>query len=292
MEQKRRLWRKQHTDSAELDTLTIFSLTSGRSGTLSLCKLLKNNAPHCTINHETNRSLQNPSMFGPAIYHHATGDAAAVRGMLQKKRRAIDRCRTPVYVETSHAFLKSYWDLAPEMFPKIKVFHLIRQPMEVARSEANREEWMRFTYRRYRGPDGVRYKHWALTGLEPIYRSFDVSELTLFQQYLIQWIEIENRAMEFLRRFDMAGRCLTLHSPQALNDPATAAAILDFAGAGRSGDVSLPGVQNRTPGHKTVLGVEEASQLRDVIAALPSSYLEIFEHDPYADQPWASLLSK
>ena len=279
----------------DVNTWTIFALTSGRSGTMSLSKLLKRNAPQCKVVHQFRFNLWNPGMFGPAIYDHTTGRLDSVRALLRKKRRAIDRCRTPIYIETSHAFLKSYWDLAPEFFPQTRVIHLIRHPLEVARSEENRETWLNKLHspdRRYRGRDGRLYRRWALTELEPIFSGFDLSQLTLFQRYLIQWIEIENRAMDYLRRFDMHSRCLTLHSPQDLNNPQAVAAILDFVGVGRAGEVSLPGVHNRTPGYETNLGDDELRQCRDVVAALPATYLEIFQHEPYAGKAWAALLSK
>jgi hypothetical protein len=285
--------RKQHDRVPGVKTAVVFAMTSGRSGTLSLSKLLKHGAAQCTVRHETNHNPWNPSMFGQAIYDHSSGCLDPVRALLRRKRRAIDACRTPVYVETSHAFLKSYVDVAAEFFPEAKLFHLIRDPREVARSEANRESWLNKQHnplRHYRAPDGRLYRSWALTELEPIFDGFDLSELTLFQRYLIQWIEIENRAMNYLRRHDMAGRCLTLYTPQDLNSAEAAAAIVDFVGGRRAGEVALPGVHNRTPGYETVLGAGELSQCREVVAALPWRYLEIFEREPYARQPWAESL--
>jgi hypothetical protein len=276
-------------------TRTIFALTSGRSGTLSLCELLKRNAPQCKIEHEPYTDPWNPSMFGRAIYDHSTGRLDRVRSLLRRKRRAIERYRTPIYMETSHAFLKSYWDLAPEFFPQTKVIHMIRHPLEVARSEANREQFLdkiHFPFRRYGGRGDRRYRRWALTELEPIFSGFDLSQLTLFQRYLIQWIEIENRAMEYLHRFDMQPRCLTLHSPQDLTSPEALATVLDFVGVTGAREVSPPGVKHRTPGCPTIVGDDELHQCRDVVAALPSRYLEIFQREPYAGQAWAALLSK
>lgn len=279
-----------------MSTETIFALTSARSGTMSLYKLLKRNAPQLTVVHETNNNPWNPPMFGRTIYDHTTGNLAAVRAALRRKRRAVDCHRTPAYIETSHAFLKSYWDLSAEFFPHTKAFHLIRHPLEVARSEENREQWMADRHAplcRYRGRDGRLYRRWALTELEPIFAGFDLAQLTVFQRYLIQWIEIENRAMEFLRRFDMHHRCLTLYTPQDLNDPRLAGAVLDFVGAEHRADISLPGAQNRShPGYETVLGDAELRQCREVIDELPATYLEIFEREPYRGQPWVGLLSK
>lgn len=282
-----------HDPARDVSTSTVFTLTSGRSGTLYLCALLRRNAPQCKVEHETYVNPLNPSMFGRAIYDHATGRLDSVRALLRRKRSAIEWSRTPIYVETSHAFLKSYWDLAPEFFPSTKVIHLIRHPLEVARSEANREQWLdqiHLPFRSYGGCGDRRYRRWALTELEPIFGGFDLSQLTLFQRYLIQWIEIENRAMDYLQRFDMHSRCLTLHSPEDLNSPQAAAAVLEFIGVPAAGEVSLPGVKNRTPGHPTTLGKDELHQCRDVVAALPARYLEIFRREPYAEQAWAGLL--
>lgn len=285
--------RKRHDGTPEVKTAVVFAITSGRSGTLSLSKLIKRSVAQCTVRHETNHNPWNPSMFGKAIYDHSSGRHDSVRALLRRKRRAIDACRAPVYVETSHAFLKSYVDLAAEFFPDAKVFHLIRDPREVARSEANRESWLNKQHnplRHYRAPDGRLYRSWALTEFEPIFDGFDLSQLTLFQRYLIQWIEIENRAMTYLRRQNMGDRCLTLYTPRDLNSPEVAAAIVDFVGGRRAGEITLPGVHNRTPGYQTVLGEDELSQCREVIAALPTRYLEIFQREPYAGEPWVESL--
>ena len=275
-------------------TKTIFALTSGRSGTATLAEFLKRNAPRYHVVHEPQNNLWNPGMQGPAIYDHTTGNLAAVRALLRRKRRAINWYRAPTYIETGNAFLKSYWDLAPEFFPQTKVFHLIRDPLQVARSAANRETWAieHGADRYYRGHDGRRYDWWGLTGLEPIFSHFDLSQITRFQWIFIQWIEIQNRAMEYLQRFDMHARCLTLHTPQDFNSSQAVAAILDFVGVGQEGEVSLPGVHNRTPGRETMVGDDELRLCRDVIAALPATYLEIFRREPYAGQPWAASLSK
>lgn len=274
---------------------TVFTLSSGRSGTLSLCELLRRNAPHCTVVHEPHISRSNPSMFGRPIYDYATHNTAPIRKLLQTKRETIKRFNTPTYIETSHAFLKSYWEFAPEYFQNMKVFHLVRHPLEVARSEANREDFInrwRLPLRQYRGKDRNKYCRWALTGLEPIFQPYKLSELTMFQRYVIQWIEIENRAMAFLKRFDMEKNCLTLLSPRDLNDPQTVTRILNFLSFDAAKEVTLPGVQNRTPGNPTIVGDDEMLQFREVMSKMPAEHLEIFKHAPYSEFPWVSLLSK
>lgn len=275
---------------------TVFTLSSGRSGTLSLCELLRRNAAECTVVHEPHISRSNPSMFGRPIYDYATRNIDAIHRLLKTKRDTIRRFNTPTYIETSHAFLKSYWEFAPEYFQNMKVFHLVRHPLEVARSEANREAFInkwRLPLRQYRGRDRQKYCRWALTGLEPIFAPYQLDKLTMFQRYVIQWIEIENRAMAFLKRFDMDRNCLTLLSPRDLNDPQTVTRILHFLNFDSAGkEVTLPGVQNRTPGNPTIVGDAEMRQFREVMSKMPAEHLEIFHHDPYKQYPWVDLLTK
>lgn len=277
-------------------TQTVFTLSSGRSGTASLSELLRQNAENCAVVHEPYIVGGNFSMFGLPIYDHQARNTDPIRKLLKRKSAAIQRFHQPIYIETSHSFLKSYWDIAHEFFPKMKVFHLVRHPLEVARSEANREaiinRW-HLPFCTYRGRDRKRYARWALTGHEPIFKNFNLDELTLFQKYIIQWIEIENRAMEFLNRFDMHGNCLTLHSPHDLNDPQTIPKILNFLKLDTAREEAvLPGVQNRTPGTPTIVGDAERKQFNEVLEKIDDRYLEIFKHAPYSNYPWVSLLHK
>src|SRR5262245_13682305 len=107
--------------------ITIFTLASGRSGTHFLYELIHRNARDCAARHETYGF--NPSMFGRPIYDRAVGRHEPTRKLLARKQRIVNRCGASVYVETSHAFLKSWCDLALEFFPHIKLVHLVRDPL-------------------------------------------------------------------------------------------------------------------------------------------------------------------
>ena len=270
---------------------TIFALASGRSGTHFLSQLLARNAQGCISRHEP--YVWNPSLFGRPIYDFAAGDRRPARRLLARKAWLISRCGAPTYVETSHAFLKSYYDLAPEFFTNLKVIHLLRNPLMVARSEANREEFLhrwRWPLRNYKGGDGSSYFRWSLTGLEPIFQHFDLPRLTLFQRYAIQWIEIENRAMEFLDRTDKHDECFTLQTPNDLNDRACVRTLLDFYGlAQRHPEISLAGNRNLNP-RPTVVSERDRRQFAEIVAAIPPRYLEIFRREPYVRFPWVSVL--
>jgi hypothetical protein len=58
----------------------------------------------------------------------------------------------------------------------------------------------------------------------------------------------------------------------------------------RTGSAVVAGHHNRTPGMPTVVSDVEQSEFRDVVAALPSSYLDIFQREPYTQWEWSDVL--
>lgn len=267
-------------------TTTIFTLASGRSGTHYLYQLIRRNAGNCIARHETYGF--NPSMFGRPIYDHVVGEKQRTRRLLGRKRRIIERFRAAAYIETSHAFLKSWHDLAPEFFPRMKLVRLIRDPLKVAKSEAYREaliKRLRVPFCHYGGGDGRRYFLWSLTGQEPIFRHLDGMRLTPLQWYLVQWIEIENRAMQFLNRFAKHADCFTVQSPADLNDPAKMREMFDFLGlTPRHDRLGLAGRQNKN-WRPTIIHDEDRQQFAALLGRLPASYLDIFRGEPYTSLP-------
>lgn len=276
---------------------SVFTLSSGRSGTHYLASVIQANAANCTCIHES--FYFNPSMFGPPIHAYAVGNEAAIRLLVDRKQKFIARLKCQTYVETSHAFLKSYWHLAPEYFPNLRLIHVVRDPLKVARSEAHRyfmaERW-HFPFRDYRAPDGQSYPRWALTGLEPIYRTFDLNSLTLFQRFLIQWIEIENRAMQCLDRFQLHDSCFFLQSIQDVNDPAKIGALFDFLGLQRRREsLYFPHsshAKNVNPGRFRLTTDEEQEQAQAVLRQLPAESFRIFQRPPYSQLPWAARFTQ
>jgi hypothetical protein len=234
-------------------------------------------------------------MFGRPIWDFATGGLGTVRKLAERKRRVIEAYRRP-YLETSHAFLKSWSDVALGFFPQMKLVHLVRDPLAVAKSEAVREELIhrwRMPLRNYRGGDGRSYFRWSLTGLEPIFESFAERRLTRFQWYVVQWIEIENRAMQLLARYGKASDCFTLHSPHDLNSPQRVEALLEFLDLPRrTKQLSLHGSKNRTPGVQSQLTEQDERELAEVVALLPPEHLAVFRQPPYCDWEWVRRLVK
>jgi hypothetical protein len=272
----------------------VFTLSTARSGTRFLCGLAKSNLASAVCRHEPFFDWGNPTMFGPSIAAHTRGDHAYLRRQLDRKRRYVESLRAEVYVETSHAFLKSYYDLATEYFDDIKVFHLVRDPLRCALSEATRRrilDRVRVPGRRYRDPEGRSCLRWSLTGYEPIFRSCDRLQLTPFQFHLVEWIELQNRAVEYLDRFDMHDHAVTLDSPRELNDPGVITAVFRRLGlACREPEVRITGKSNRTPFFPTRVTTRERDEAAEVLEALPAETLEIFRRPFFARFAWTSSL--
>jgi hypothetical protein len=272
--------------------LTIFTLTSARSGTLYLRNLFQNNARDCVCRHEPFFDWGNPTMFGPAIYDAYAGRLDRVRARLARKRHYISRLRTRAYLESSHAFLKSAYVAALEFFPDMRLIHLIRDPLMVAKSEAVRElrrQRAHAPFHYYRGDDDRRHFYWSLTTNEEIYRNFNRTQLTLFQKYLIQWIEVENRAMQFLDEHQLHDRCFTLNSPRDLNTATRVQELLDFLGLeSRCSRIVLGGHRNESLGHTTVIHDEDKREVEEVFKRLPNRYLEVFQREPYVHLGWSA----
>jgi len=273
-----------------------FTLASARSGTLFLRGVFQNNVRGCDCRHEPFFDWGNPTLFGPAIYDAYAGRHERIRERLLKKKLYIDRLPGNIYLESNHAFLKSMHVSAMDVFPELELIHVIRDPLRVARSEAYREEWRRrfhAPFHFYKGDDGQRHFCWALTGNEQIFQYFTGRKLTRFQWYLIQWIEIENRAMDFLQKHNLRQRCFVLESPRDLNDANKIRSMLEFFELPmNSGRVVLAGRRNQSLGYKVNDTSEEERQLNEVVSQMPECYLQIFQHEPYSNFGWAIRLRR
>lgn len=273
----------------------IFTLAEARSGTLYLRNLFRLNARDCDCRHETFFDIGNPTMFGPAIYDAFAGRFGNIRARLEKKRRYIQKLPGSTYIESSHAFLKSSRVAALDFFPDMRLVHLVRDPLKVAASEAYREMWRRrlhAPFHFYRGDDGKRHFAWALTGNEAIFQHFAGHSLTLFQWYLIQWVEIENRAMDFLDANGLRDRCFALHSPKDLNDPAKIRGMFDFLKVETiRPEIVFGGRKNKSIGYFMAPAFKDA-EFQFVLERLPDRYLQIFRKKPYCEFHWAARFNK
>jgi hypothetical protein len=271
----------------------IFTLAEARSGTLYLRNLFRLNARDCACRHETFFDFGNPTMFGPAIYDAYAGHFGKIRMRLERKRNYIHKLPGEIYFESSHAFLKSAWVAALDYFPDLRFIHVVRDPIKVAASEAYREGWRRrlhAPFHFYKGADGKRHFAWALTGNEEIFQHFAGHKLSLFQWYLVQWIEIENRAMNFLSQNGLHDRCFTLDSPRDLNDSGKIRGMFDFLGVKtKQPRIIFGGRKNQSLGYFAA-AVPHEDEVQFVFGHLPERYLKILEDKPYRDFAWSGRL--
>jgi len=265
----------------------VFTLGEGRSGTRFLARLFARNLPSCTAVHEPL-----PDLFGACIEWERTGQVERLRRAFSWKQRRIATCRSEVYFESSHAFLKSFADLAVEAWPDLKLVRVVRDPRQVARSYVHRWEMTdaaRIPFRICREGEGAPFIRWALTGREPIFADLGF-EPTLFQRYVVQWIEVENRAARFLDRHHKHADCVTLHVPPDLGDVDRLRAMFgDLGLEPRSQELVLPTRRNvnLVP---TVVTEEDEAAFAQVVRALPPAHLDIFQHPPYSDYAWSAVL--
>jgi hypothetical protein len=275
----------------------IFTLSTARCGTRFLAELAKRNLRNATCRHEPYFDWGNSPMFGPAIAAHTRGELGYVRAKLSRKRRYIESLRSDVYVETSHAFLKSYYDLATEFFDDIKVLHLVRDPLRCALSESIRTQMLdrvRAPYRRYRDVEGRSCLRWSLTGYEPIFAYLREREISRFQFHLVEWIELQNRAVAYLDRFDKYADCVTLDSPRLLNDPAFVADAFRKLGLElRRSEVLIAGNHNRTFWARGRPAFSCRDQAAAVLRDMPDGYFDAFRRPTFAGFGWtADLLNR
>ncbi len=275
----------------------IFCLTTARSGTKYLTYLFKNNIKSCVSKHEPT-----PTMFGKPTYWYLVGKNDEIKKIFLKKVKKIHGYNTDVYIETNHAFLKSFSDISMEVFPDMKLIHLIRNPLKMAKSGLNRFKQIRKFHVpwEYKGDDGKKYMRWALTGKEEIFQNFNfdweavlqlIDESQIYQILLLQWIEIENRAMAFLDKYKKHGDCYTLQAPKDLNDVNVLREMFDFFNFElKQEEINLRGRKNK--GAKpTIIAEEDKKQLGEIINKIPPRYLQIFQKKPYVDFEWGKLLS-
>jgi hypothetical protein len=277
--------------------MKIFCLTSGRTGTKYLSYLFKNNIVDCVGKHEPR-----PNMFGKPIYWYQTGQNDKIKNLFQKKMEIINSYNVKLYVETNHAFLKSFSDVSMEYFPDMKLIHLIRNPLKVARSNQNRADQLIKIHfpLSYKGEDGNKYIKWTLTGNEEIYKDFNFDNKTIFQvsdtkkiyqYFILEWIETENRAINFLNKYGKHNDCFTLDVPKDLNNAGKIKEMFDFFELEmKNKTISFEGRKNKGK-KKTIITEKEIGYFNEMISKLPDKYLRIFKNKPYVDFEWCDIFS-
>jgi len=144
----------------------------------------------------------------------------------------------------------------------------------------------------YWGDDGNKYYIWSLTKKEKIYQDVNLKFLTPYQNYLLQWIEIENRAIDFLKKYDKHRDCFKLFNPEDLNDIKKLSKMFRFFNLKLKSEFINTNVNKNVGLVPTIVSTEDKRQLQELINYLPERYLTIFKEKPYSEIKWSHILKK
>jgi len=266
--------------------LTLFALASGRSGTSFLADFFAKNVQQCHSTHEPYLVPGNPVLFGKPIDWNTGQNDKALLPVLERKCRFIANCKEPVYFESNHAFLKAFNRHAGTLLHNAGFVHLVRHPAKVAKSEMLRERLIRkmhLPFVDYTSDSGTRYLRWALTGKEAIFRHYAGSNLSLFQFYLLQWIEIEYRAMQLLKQNRWQDRVFFIDVDAQLKDEAVLRRMLAFFDLSYKPTFNMNLRRNKTPFiGPTVITIQDELEIQGVMQNLPYTYKAMLKDEPYS----------
>lgn len=211
----------------DINNLTlVYTSTTGRSGTGYFSNLVNRNAINATAEHDPpprgygdpilwydndeiekldnfaqyklnriKRGIKYNKILNLPVMNKISGrKKTRFRGYLRANREMRKKIPTvpikDIYVESTHSFNKSFHEAMIKLRPDLYIVHLIRNPLEVAKS---------FYNRRTDSDERDIYL------LEPDYKKNILKldlKLTGIQKYLWYWIEIELRHHELVNNYD------------------------------------------------------------------------------------------
>jgi hypothetical protein len=274
------------TGLANSTKLTLFTLASGRSGTSYLADFFASNVQQCYSTHEPYLIPGNPVLFSKPIDWNTRRNDNALVPVLERKCRFIANCKAPVYFESNHAFLKTFNRHAAVLLKNPGFIHLVRHPGKVAKSELLREQLartMRIPFVDYVSETGERYFRWTLTGKEEIFQYYAGHTLSRFQFYLLQWIEIEYRAMQLIKQNRWQDRVFFIDVDAQLKDEAVLRQMLGFFDLRHKPRFNMDLRRNKTPFvGPTVMTAQDELEMRWVTENLPDAYKVLLKGEPYS----------
>lgn len=269
--------------------LVIFALASGRSGTSFLADFFKKNVTRCYSTHEPYLTPDNPVLFGPPIAWNTYCNDRALIPVLERKCRFIRRRTEPVYFESNHAFLKAFHRHAGNMLNNPGFIHLVRHPLLVAKSEYVRElaiRRMHLPFASYTTDAGERCFRWALTGRESLFQHYPPT-LSRFQFYLLQWLEIEHRAMQLIRANRWQDRVFFIDVGVDLKREEVLRNLVRFFDLPHRPVFNMNLRRNITPFiGPTAVTEQDKKEFQAIARNLPDSYQTLLHSPPYRSCSW------
>ncbi len=269
--------------------LVLFTLASGRSGTSYLADFFNKNITQCYSTHEPYFIPGNPTLFGKPIEWNARHNDNALLSVLERKCRFIASRKEPFYFESNHAFLKAFNRHAGALLHNPGFIHLVRNPLLVARSEFVREQAIRkarIPFVDYLSDTGEYLFRWALTGHEGLFQNY-TPVFNRFQFYVLQWLEIEQRAMQFIRDNHWQDRIFFIDVDADLKREEVLKNMVDFFELPHRSVFNMELRRNKTPFiGPTIITRQVKQEFRNVVRDLPDDYRQLLQSKPYSDCCW------
>jgi len=193
---------------------------------------------------------------GPALDWYDRGDEERIKRLVVERLARIKRFKRfgfHHYVEASQYFMQTFAGATAQMTPNFGLVKLTRNPLECARSLANRD------------------KNPFANSLPPdrpsnLFRIDDWKHLSIFQLYAHHWIECEARYYDLIARHDISPRFeIWTHE---LQDPQRLAEMFDCFGIdNRPFDSLAPVNTNRKP---TEVSAEDIREFKELVSLVPS----------------------
>lgn len=270
-----------------ISQLALFVLASGRSGTSYLADFFTKNVEYCYSTHEPYFAIGNPTLFGKPIEWNARQNDNALIPTLERKCRFISNRKQSFYFESNHAFLKAFHRHAGTLLRNPGFIHLVRHPLKVAKSEYQRElliRKLRLPFVDYTSETGERLFRWALTGKETLFEHYSPT-ISRFQFYLLQWLEIEHRAMHLIQANNWQDRVFFIDVEVDLKREEVLRNMTRFFDLPVRPEFNLNLHRNITPFiGPTSITEQDKKEFQEIAAKLPDSYRELIHS--YRDCSW------
>ena len=278
----------------------IYTATTGRSGTTSLAHIVNEYGKRCVAEHEPPdlvlRQIGHRAFFrrrgwlgntsrvamigrafqrrflvtnemmgrGKALKWYDSGDEQNLLRLARKRhRRATRFSRFGVdhYLESSQFFIRTFCDQAIRVNPNLGLIKLTRDPLENARSLANRK---RSLFDHALPPDRK----------SNIFRVEDWQSLSPFQIFLVQWVEQQLRFHRFVETHEVQ-RLFSIRTEE-LGSAERIKAMFDFFGIEHLpiGHLPTSNTNTRSGYAETKIGKSDTDEFYAVLDLLPSAMLD------------------
>jgi hypothetical protein len=134
----------------------------------------------------------------------------------------------------------------------------------------------------YISDSGKRVFRWALTGNEKIFQYYAGYPLSRFQFYLLQWIEIEYRAMQLIKQNKWQSRVFFIDVNQQLKIENVLRQLVKFFDLPHTLNFNMDLRRNKTPlTGPTQITTSDELEIQWLAQNLPDAYKTMLNNDPY-----------